>query len=244
MSEGLLTALIVGPATLVVIGFFLVLWNARRTPVQTLTAVISGIVLLVWAVGAALLAQRGFFRPPDATSAPPVGKFILAALGGMALCLVASGSLRGLLSNQRHLIWLNVWRLVGIVFLLLMAAGQMPALWALPAGIGDVIVGAAAPWVAMKLGEAGRYLQSVWAGRSRRRGRTRHHDEHRAAPTFPYRAVVGAGHEFPPGSRTDLPGAAGFHAAHRLAMAIVARHVGSQTGVFCAGKFVLGDTID
>jgi hypothetical protein len=73
----------------------------------------------------------------------------------MALCLAASGSLRGLLSNQRHLIWLNVWRLVGVVFLLLMAAGQMPALWALPAGIGDVIVGAAAPWAATKLGTPG-----------------------------------------------------------------------------------------
>ena len=29
-----------------------------------------------------------------------------------------------------------------------MARGQMPALWALPAGIGDIIVGATAPWVA------------------------------------------------------------------------------------------------
>jgi hypothetical protein len=37
---------------------------------------------------------------------------------------------------------------VGVVFLVLMASGQMPALWALPAGIGDVIVGAAAPWIA------------------------------------------------------------------------------------------------
>jgi hypothetical protein len=35
-----------------------------------------------------------------------------------------------------------------VVFLMLMANGQMPALWALPAGIGDVIVGAAAPWIA------------------------------------------------------------------------------------------------
>ena len=32
-----------------------------------------------------------------------------------------------------------------------MAAGQMPALWALPAGIGDVIVGAMAPWIAARV---------------------------------------------------------------------------------------------
>jgi hypothetical protein len=49
------------------------------------------------------------------------------------------------------LILLNLWRLVGVVFLVLMANGQMPALWALPAGIGDVIVGTTAPWIARHL---------------------------------------------------------------------------------------------
>jgi hypothetical protein len=44
-----------------------------------------------------------------------------------------------------------MWRLVGLVFLVLMANGQMPALWALPAGIGDVIVGATAPWIARQV---------------------------------------------------------------------------------------------
>jgi hypothetical protein len=146
---------------LVVIALFLVLWKARRTLRQSVIAVAGGIVLVVWATGAALLAQRGFFRQPDATSAPPIGKFILAALAGMTLCLVASSSLRGLLSNQRHLIWLNVWRLVGVVFLMLMAAGQMPALWALPSGIGDIIVGVTAPWVAMKLDVAGGERRAV-----------------------------------------------------------------------------------
>ena len=66
----------------------------------------------------------------------------------MALSLIFSRTLRSLLTNQRHLIWMNVWRLEGIVFLLLMSDEQMPALWALPAGIGDIIVGVAAPWVA------------------------------------------------------------------------------------------------
>jgi len=32
-----------------------------------------------------------------------------------------------------------------------MANGQMPALWALPAGMGDVIVGATAPWIARRV---------------------------------------------------------------------------------------------
>jgi pimeloyl-ACP methyl ester carboxylesterase len=70
------------------------------------------------------------------------------ALALLAVCLVASASLRALLANQRHLILLNLWRLVGAVFLILMANGQMPTLWALPAGIGDILVGAMAPWIA------------------------------------------------------------------------------------------------
>jgi hypothetical protein len=161
MSEGLLTALIVGPTVLVVIAFVTVLWQARTTAEQTVTVLMSGIVLVGWAITAAYLAQRGFFKPPDATSPPPIGKFILAALAGTTVCLAASRSLRGLLSNQKHLIWLNVWRLVGAVFLLLMAAGQMPALWALPAGIGDIIVGLAAPWVAMNLDQPGGARRAV-----------------------------------------------------------------------------------
>jgi len=150
-----LSLLIIVTAVLVVIALFLVLWKARRTAHQSVIAVVSGVALILWASGAAILAQHGFFRPPDTTSAPPIGKFILAALAGMTVCLAASKSLRVLLSNQRHLIWLNVWRLVGAVFLLLAAAGQMPALWALPAGIGDILVGLAAPWVAMTVDQRG-----------------------------------------------------------------------------------------
>jgi hypothetical protein len=41
--------------------------------------------------------------------------------------------------------------LVGVVFLILMANGQMPTLWALPAGVGDVVVGALAPWIARRV---------------------------------------------------------------------------------------------
>jgi hypothetical protein len=85
---------------------------------------------------------------PICTARRPVGIALGLALAVLAACLLMSPSLRGLLTNQRHLILLNLWRLVGVVFLVLMANGQMPALWALPAGTGDVIVGATAPWIA------------------------------------------------------------------------------------------------
>jgi hypothetical protein len=42
-------------------------------------------------------------------------------------------------------------RVVGVVFLLVMARGALPAAFALPAGLGDVAVGVAAPFVAWRL---------------------------------------------------------------------------------------------
>jgi len=60
-----------------------------------------------------------------------------------------------LLSRQANLIRLHLWRFEGVVFLILMVQGQMPALWALPAGIGDILVAATAPWIARQLDTPG-----------------------------------------------------------------------------------------
>jgi hypothetical protein len=147
----LLSAVIVALTAAVVVAVFLVLWRARSSPQQSRTAVISALVLASWAVTAAWLAQRGVFRPPDLHSPPPVGMALSLGLAVLTVGLLASPSLRSLLTNQRHLILLNLWRFVGAVFLMLMAFGQMPAAWALPAGIGDVIIGVAAPWIARHL---------------------------------------------------------------------------------------------
>jgi hypothetical protein len=43
------------------------------------------------------------------------------------------------------------WRLVGFTFVLLEAHGALPAMFALPAGYGDMFIGATATYVALKL---------------------------------------------------------------------------------------------
>src|SRR5262245_28731 len=151
MSMFSLGVVMVALTVAVVVAIVGVLWRARQVASQSWIALGSGVVLSGWAVVVGLLARRGFFRPPDLDRPPPIGVALGVALLGSALCLLLSPSLRSLLTNQRHLILLNLWRLVGVVFLILMANGQMPALWALPAGIGDVIVGATAPWIAGQL---------------------------------------------------------------------------------------------
>ena len=148
MSIPLLAVIIVALTVTVVIAIFLVLWRARTSARQSGIAVASAVVLAVWAVTAGVLSRRGSFQPRDLHSPPPVGIALGGALVLLTLVLLLSPSLRALLANQRHLILLNVWRLVGAVFLILMANGQTPALWALPAGIGDMVVGAMAPWIA------------------------------------------------------------------------------------------------
>jgi hypothetical protein len=152
MSTNLLAVLILTPTAAVVIAIGLVLWHERVSARDSTIAVVAGAVLAAWAIATTMLARRGFFLLPDPNSLPPVGIALVVALVALSLCLFAFPSLRRLLTNQRHLILLNLWRLVGAVFLMLMASGQMPALWALPAGIGDVIVGATAPWIAGQVG--------------------------------------------------------------------------------------------
>ena len=155
MSSQLLAWLVVVPMAAVVVAVFAVMWRERTSTRTALVAVIAGAVLAAWAALTVVLALRGFYKPPDTRSPPPVGIQLAIALVGLALFLAISPSLRSLLTNQKNLIRLNAWRLVGAVFLVLMLAGQMPALWALPSGIGDVIVGLAAFSVANRLDRPG-----------------------------------------------------------------------------------------
>ena len=160
-SSPLLTALVVIPTAAVVVAMFLVLWRERTSARTARVAVVSGIVLAGWALMTAWFAARGFYLPRDTSGPPPVGIQLVIALAALALVLAISPSLRSLLTNEKNLLRLNVWRLEGAVFVGLMFAGQMPALWALPAGIGDVIVGLAAFPVASSLDRPGGVRRAI-----------------------------------------------------------------------------------
>jgi hypothetical protein len=151
MSSHLLIVLVLVPTFAVVVAMFVVMWAARTTPATARAAILAGIAIAGWAVAVIVLGLRGAFVQPDGDSIPPIGMVLFAAFIVMAIAFRASASLRSLFTNQQHLIRLNVWRLEGAVFLLLMLDGQMPALWALPAGIGDLVVGTTAFWVARKV---------------------------------------------------------------------------------------------
>jgi len=53
--------------------------------------------------------------------------------------------------NPRVLTFAQSWRILGIVFVILEARGILPAVFALPAGYGDIFIGITAPLVALWL---------------------------------------------------------------------------------------------
>jgi hypothetical protein len=50
---------------------------------------------------------------------------------------------------QEWIVGVQLYRAMGLMFLVLLAAGRLPGMFAWPAGVGDVIVGLLAPFVAV-----------------------------------------------------------------------------------------------
>ena len=62
---------------------------------------------------------------------------------------------------------LQTWRIIGFSFLLLEARGGLPSVFALPAGYGDMFIGATATWVGLKLAapeHRGSFIAWQWLG--------------------------------------------------------------------------------
>lgn len=87
-------------------------------------------------------------RPPLA-----LGLGALAPIVVFLLWFVTSEPFREfvLALNPRILTVVQAWRIAGFVFLVLYTYGILPGMFALPAGWGDIAIGATAPLVAMKL---------------------------------------------------------------------------------------------
>lgn len=139
------------------------------TPVGVTVAVIVGCVALVVAVAAVLprgarfaitaglvgwlvittaVAASGLYTTDPWLG---VGVVVPVVLGVLALRIPAVADQLARPRAAGALAALQVLRLVGGTFLVLLAVGQLPPGFALPAGIGDVLVGVLAPFVAFAL---------------------------------------------------------------------------------------------
>src|SRR5262252_6238225 len=104
--------------------------------------------------GVALAGSRfGWFRNTDQRVGVAVAIAALAPIVLFAVWYAVSAPFRVfvLSLNPKVLTALQTWRIIGFVFLLLEAHRLLPARLAIPAGYGDILIGATASLVARQL---------------------------------------------------------------------------------------------
>ena len=134
-----------------------VLSNSRQ---RKTFAIASGVLLLSWLVFAYGLALEGAFEAEITLTFPRIAIGIGVPLLAGVILLYGSPTAKTV-SSALSLPWLvgiQLYRVVGLNFLVLYALGLLPGEFALPAGIGDVIVGLTAPLVGYAL-----YKQLRWS---------------------------------------------------------------------------------
>ena len=121
-------------------------WNMSTKIISAaLIAVLAGAAYYVGSTGLIAVDSSQPFRPVAFAVIVPVTLFF-AAYG-------LSSRLRNFILAQdlRTLTMLQHWRVLGFSFLLLYAHDSLPALFAWPAGFGDILIGFTAPFVVARL---------------------------------------------------------------------------------------------
>jgi hypothetical protein len=103
---------------------------------------------MVWFCLANVVAQAG----------SPLGNLFVPLfwLGPSVLLLLARDWVLSEPLSQRWLVGLQIWRVIGGVFLIEMARGNLPAVFAVPAGVGDIAVALVASIVLWRCRHAAR----------------------------------------------------------------------------------------
>jgi hypothetical protein len=104
-----------------------------------------------WFLAVLALSLFGLLRAGPSSLPIPIGLALLMPLILGVLAYARSAGFRRLLlrAGLRWLIGVQLWRIAGGLFLIDYARHELPASFALPAGVGDVLVGLAAPFVAV-----------------------------------------------------------------------------------------------
>ena len=145
-------------AVLLIAGIAYASRNQRRPAVLW----IGGGAVAAWLVLCFVLAKQGFYETTAQTTLPPrIGPgIVIPIVIGCALLAVAPAR-RAIASIPLHwLVGVQLYRVVGGLFLIAYLQDDIPAEFALPAGIGDVLVGIAAPFIAVQLARDG--IERAW----------------------------------------------------------------------------------
>jgi hypothetical protein len=112
-------------------------------------------LLLVWFVAVFSASAGHLFKNQSAQFGLGVAVAALVPMIVFSLWFTVSEGFRdfALSLNPRTLTSVQVWRILGFTFLLLEARNVLPAVFALPAGYGDMFIGVTAGFAAWKLAE-------------------------------------------------------------------------------------------
>lgn len=121
-------------------------WCAKRSALGL--AVLAFFFLLAYLVG-----SQGWLASDEPTLFAPIA---LTAVGPVVLFLLAAASHKGfrrfiLAQDLRILTALQLWRVIGFTFLVVLTLDGLPPIFAWPAGLGDLAVGIFAAAVLAKL---------------------------------------------------------------------------------------------
>ena len=125
----------------------------------------AAVVLGGWFTASAVIASHGWYHTRLGHGVPwmpvAVAGFFLTLLALRQIPVVAR-ALAAPRMTSRLEIPHSFRAAEGAVFLAIMALGHLPALFALPAGLGDVAAGIAAPLVARRLAQGGGHRAALW----------------------------------------------------------------------------------
>jgi hypothetical protein len=114
---------------------------------------IATVVLPLWFATVSWLAlQRVFNSTPGAVPVALIAA-VLAPIAAFLLAYRVSASARRFVleADLRLLVAMHGWRFLGFGFIALHINGVLPGIFAWPAGLGDMAVAIAAPWMALRL---------------------------------------------------------------------------------------------
>jgi hypothetical protein len=120
------------------------------------------IALTVWLLLVISLGLAGAFVGPPGTPPLPIAIGVAAPLMFFfALLRLSQSFLKLVLSLDLKVIaGMQAWRWAGLGFLSLYAHDVLPAVFALPAGLGDMAIGVTAPWIILRLLRQPRFAAS------------------------------------------------------------------------------------
>jgi hypothetical protein len=126
--------------------------------------ILAFIALGGWAAVSAWLADAGYYLAQDSGSVPLIPIVFALVMAGLIwasrLSIVARAF--GSSGSLVRLTLPHTLRILGGVFLVVMAQDALPPIFALPAGLGDIAIGVAAPFVAWRLARGEGVRRAVW----------------------------------------------------------------------------------